>query len=74
MTLSKLSKSRLNILKKIKNKNYFVIVSKKKNKYLMTYKHELGPLKEFINFPIFVKKNSIKNSIKKNIITQKLFC
>ena len=35
--------------KKIKNKNYFVIVSKKKNKYLMTYKHELGPLKEFIN-------------------------
>ena len=51
--------------KKIKNKNYFVIISKKKNKYLMTYKHELGPLKEFINFPIFVKKYSIKNSIKK---------
>ena len=31
----------------------------------MTYKHELGPLKEFINFPIFVKKYSIKNSLKK---------
>ena len=42
-----------------------MIISKKKNKYLMTYKHELGPLKEFINFPIFVKKYSIKNSLKK---------
>ena len=31
----------------------------------MTYKHELGPLKEFINFPIFVKKYSIKNLLKK---------
>ena len=49
----------------IKLEEYFVIISFKNGKYLMTYEDNFGPLKGFLNFPIFsFKKNNIKNILK----------
>ncbi|MAW01807.1 MAG: hypothetical protein CMI81_02835 [Candidatus Pelagibacter sp.] len=48
-----------------KLEEYFILVSFKNGRYLMTYEDNFGPLKGFLNFPIFsYKECNIKNTLK----------
>ena len=50
--------------KNTKLEEYFVIISFKNGKYLMTYEDNFGPLKVFLIFQYLVLKNNIKNILK----------